>query len=169
MALELAPMGLHTMEAVTVATGDSVTGRDITKDQDEDPDKCEQLVSAIPYVAELRTDANGGVEIRQWALSGTPGKTEWTIVPDKDSSPEGWHPQHGFADLDFTPPLQTVLSAEHARYLIFAPAQADDTRGNEQMVSFVAAFGPADGTFRWRGRLYDYAVAKTLPCFASAS
>ena len=169
MALQLAPMGLHTLEAVTVATGNAVTGRDITRDNEDEGVKCDQLVSAMPYVAEVRRTAEGGLEIRQWGLSAAAGKPQWKVIPGKHSTAEGWRPEPNLTDLNFTPPLQTVLAASRARYLIFAPLQANDAGENEQMVSFISAFGPADGMFSWRGRPYKYAVSKTLPCFASAS
>ena len=169
LALDLAPMGLHTIEAATVSAGNSITGGEPGDDEEEDNAKCDQLAGAIPYVTEVKQDADGAIEIRQWGISSESGKTKWTVVVDKNTSPDGWRYEAGFAEMNFSPPLGTELAAEHARYFIFAAAQASDATENERLISFISTFGPADGTFQWRGRVYNYAVAKKLPCFAIAS
>jgi hypothetical protein len=169
LAIQLAPMGLHAVEAVTVATGNSITGRDPSRDDDDEMSRCDGLAGASPYVAELRTAGNGAIEIRQWAAKADSGKIHWTIIPDQSSSSDGWRPARDVSELHFTPPLATVLATEQGHYLVFTPAQASDATENEQMIGFISAFGPADGTFRWRGRVYEYAVSKRLPCFATES
>ncbi len=168
LGLSAAPMGLEAVEGVTVAAGQSATGNPNTT-AEEDASKCEQLRSGLPYVTELRKDPNGGFEIRQYAVRGSSQKPQWTAIAAKDSSPDGWK-AFEMSQVEFTPPLETSLAAEKgAHYLIFAPVQANDTNENEQVVSFIGFFGPADGTFEWGGRSYNYAVAKKLPCFSVAS
>jgi len=124
LALDLAPMGLHTIEAATVSAGNSITGGEPGDDEEEDNAKCDQLAGAIPYVTEVKQDADGAIEIRQWGISSESGKTKWTVVVDKNTSPDGWRYEAGFAEMNFSPPLGTELAAEHARYFIFAAAQA---------------------------------------------
>ncbi len=177
MALDVAaPMGLHAVEAVGVATGQSVSsGSNTTTEEDEA--KCDQLKSGMPYITEVKKDQQGGVEkdgqgdieLRQWSLSGASGKPQWTVVYTAKTSPEGWSHGPDIDQLNFDPPLEGPLSSDNGRYLVFAPAQANDSLENEQLVSFISFFGPADGTFQWRGRTYNYAVAKTLPCFVTPS
>jgi hypothetical protein len=169
LALDLAPMGLQAVEAIGVTAGQSLSSRGgDTGTPEEDASKCEQLRTGMPYVTEVRKTADGGIELRQWGLGGNSGKPQWIIIYGRNASPEGWRHGPDLGELDFSPPLETAFAAtEKARYLVFAPAQASDTRENEQLVSFISFFGPADGTFQWRGRTYNYAVAKALPCFST--
>lgn len=168
LGLSVAPMGLQAIEGVTVAAGQSASGNPNTT-AEEDASKCEQLRSGLPYVTEVRKDSNGAFEIRQYGVRGSSDKPQWTVVPAKDSAADGWK-TFQMSEAQFSPPLETSLGAEKgAHYLIFAAAQANDTAENEQAVSFIGFFGPADGTFTWGGRTYNYAVAKKLPCFPVAS
>ena len=168
LGLSVAPMGLQAIEGVTVAAGQSATGNPDTT-AEENASRCEQLRSGLPYVTEVRKDLNGAFEIRQYAVRGGSDKPQWTVVPAKDSAADGWK-TFEMSQAEFSPPLETALGAEkRAHYLIFAAAQANDTNENEQLVSFIGFFGPADGTFEWGGRTYNYAVAKKLPCFPVAS
>ena len=168
LGLSVAPMGLQAIEGVTVATGQAVSGNPDTT-AEEDASKCEQLRSGLPYVTEVRKDSNGAFEIRQYGVRGSSDKPQWTVVPAKDSAPDGWK-TFEMSQAEFSPPLETSLGVEKgAHYLIFAAAQANNTSENEQAVSFIGFFGPADGAFEWGGRSYNYAVAKKLPCFPVAS
>jgi hypothetical protein len=164
MALQLAPMGLHAAEAVTVASGDAVTGRQPGEDIGDD-DRCSQLTEALPFVTEVRASQAGGIDVRQLGLSDASGKLKWTVVTNKDGAGEGWHHQADIAEMNFAPPLDAALGSGNGRYLIFAPEQALSSAESDRMLSFVTVFGPGNGTFRWHGRTYDYAVMNGLPCF----
>ena len=168
LGLSVAPMGLQLIEGTTVAAGQAATGNPNTN-AEEDASKCEQLRSGLPYVTEVRKDSNGAFEIRQYGVRGSSDNPQWTVFPGKDSAADGWK-TFEMSQATFSPPLETALGAEKgAHYLIFAAAQANDSTENEQVVSFIGFFGPADGTFEWGGRSYNYAVAKKLPCFPVAS
>jgi membrane protein implicated in regulation of membrane protease activity len=167
-ALQLAPLGLQVAEAVGIAGARAAAGDKLTN-VDEDASRCEQLAGGLPFITEVRKDPNGAIEIRQWKVGGDPDKPEWEVIADATGAPEGWRHEADIAQLNFSPPLETSLVKSKAHFLIFAPAQANDTVENEQLVSFIGFFGPADGTFEWRGRMYNYAVAKRLPCFPMTS
>ncbi|MFZ0890190.1 MAG: hypothetical protein WA005_17245 [Candidatus Binataceae bacterium] len=181
MALQLVPLGLQAAEAITVSAADTVSGQKGEKgdtgetgekgqeDEQVSADRCDRLERAIPYVTEVKMTANGGVTLRQFTLSREDDKPQWTILYGSDTTPDGWRPESEITQLQFTPPLQIALKTEHARYLVFVPAYAGSTKEGEQLENFVTVFGPGDGTFQWRGRAYDYVVAKRLPCFANPS
>jgi hypothetical protein len=160
-------MGLQIVEGGTIAASQAATGNPTTTNE-EDAGKCEQLRSGPPYVTEVR-QATDGIEIRQWGLTGTSATPTWSVVTGKNAATNGWRPNAEIYQMQFSPPLPTTLAAAKARYLIFAPAEADDSAENEQVISFISFFGPADGTFQWNGRTYNYAVAQKLPCFSIAS
>jgi len=152
------------MEGMGLAAGQAAAGNPTTT-AEEEAGRCEQLRAGLPYVTEVRHDPNGALEIRQYSVRGSSDKPQWTVIPATDSAPDGWKALE-MSQADFSPPLETSLTTEKGfHYLIFAPAQADNTYENEQLVSFIGFFGPADGTFEWGGRTYNYAVAKKLPCF----
>ncbi len=171
LGLSVVPMGLQAVEGVTegatIAVGQSATGHP-TDTKEEDAGKCEQLRSGPPYVTEVRQAADG-IEIRQWSLSGTSAAPNWSVVTGKNFATSGWRSGSEIYQMDFTPPLPTALADAKARYLVFAPAEADGSAENEQVISFISFFGPADGTFQWDGRTYNYAVAQKLPCFPATS
>ena len=152
-----------------VATGSSISG----KSADEDPDKmdndptsaeCQQLMSALPYIAEVRAAPNQPALLRQLTIGVVKGEQRWTVIREQGSDGNGWRIENAISQLNFNPPLESALASTKSRYMIAAPADPADTREANQLMTFTLAFGPRIGTYEWNGKRYEYAVAKKLPC-----
>jgi hypothetical protein len=168
-AAALMPLGFQAVEAVGVTTGSAITG----KNADDDPDKidtdpmsaeCQQLLTALPYIAEVRPQPNRSAMVRQLTVGVVKGEQRWTVVHDSDSDGNGWRVENAIAQLNFSPPLETSLAATKSRYMIAAPADPANTSEANQLMTFTMAFGPRVGTYEWNGKRYEYSVAKKLPC-----
>jgi len=169
MAGALLPIGVQAVEAVGATTGGAITG----KEADEDPDKtendpmsaeCQQLMSALPYIAEVRPRPDRSAIVRQLTIGMVKGEQRWTVVHDAGSDGNGWRVENAIAQLNFNPPLESSLMATKSRYMIAAPADPANTSEANQLMTFTMAFGPKVGTYEWNGKRYEYSVAKKLPC-----
>ncbi|HTY55144.1 MAG TPA: hypothetical protein VMB26_08090 [Candidatus Binataceae bacterium] len=168
-AAALLPMGFQAVEAAGAITGASITG----KNPDEDPDKtesdpqsaeCQQLLTALPYIAEVRAQPGQAPRIRQMTIGVVKGEQRWTVVHDADSDGNGWRTESALTQLDFNPPLESALASTKSRYMITAPADPTNQAEANQLMTFTLAFGPRVGTYDWNGKRYEYSVTRKLPC-----
>jgi hypothetical protein len=127
-------------------------------------ERCEELQSEVPGVIELRKGAGGGPEYRELQLGGSLAQPQWTPTADHSTNAGGWRPAVNFLHMDFTPPL-APLPAVGSVYLAYRSTQSDSSVPQVEFVSLNVNFGNTEGTFHWRGSLYEYALAPTLPCF----
>jgi hypothetical protein len=185
-ALELAPLGLQALKTAINGTADVAAGatmeahqKDAMDFDDDDStdaktsarhqqDVCNELQIVVPGIIQLRSDTAGAIEWRELALGGSPDSPQWTISPpDKGgvSSATGWQPAVNLGKLDFEPAIQGVVPPGAPTYLAYAPAQAQTSFERDELISLQLDFGPNAGTFKWDGRIYDYTLVKSLPCF----
>jgi len=169
MAAALAPLGLQTAAALGISSGDAITGKDYGIDEDHDGAGCEQLLHAVPYIAEVRTEPDGSASFRQWEAGLVKGEQRWTVMRTAASDDAAWQREAGIGWLNFTPGLQTAVRSTKSRYLISAPADPANQFEADQLLSLTLVFGPREGIYDWRGKRYEYAVSKKLPCLPGAS
>ncbi|HEY2107972.1 MAG TPA: hypothetical protein VGH29_19400 [Candidatus Binataceae bacterium] len=128
-------------------------------------DRCEQLHMDVPGVIELHKNAAGAPEYRELQLGGSLAKPHWTPIIGQDTDPAGWRPATHFLQMDFTPPIG-VLPAAGSDYLAYRQMHSDPSAAPDvEFTPLSANFGKTEGTFRWNGSLYQYAMANRLPCF----
>ena len=134
------------------------------EDQMDREDRCEQLQIDAPDVIEIRKSAAGAPEYRELKLGGSLAKPQWTAVIEQDTNPQGWRPAVHFLQMDFTPPLG-ALPNPGSDYLAYRPMHTDASAPDVEFVPLSENFGKTQGTFRWNGGLYQFALASRLPCF----
>jgi hypothetical protein len=168
----LLPMAFQGVEAAGAITGSAISG----KNPDEDPDKgesdpqsaeCQQLMTALPYIAEVRAQSGQAPRIRQMTIGVVKGEQRWTFVHEADSDGNGWRTESSLSQLNFDPPLENALASSKSRYMITAPADPTNQAEANQLMTFTLAFGPRVGTYDWNGKRYEYSVARKLPCLPS--
>jgi len=174
LAAAFAPAGMQALEALGVSAGNSISGKDSDSDADraeEEPQSgsCQQLLLAVPYIAEIRTESDRTAKVRQWTVGMVQGEQRWTVVHDPGTDSRGWRTEAALSQLNFNPPLEAALAAAKSRYMIAAPADPASTLEANQLLSLTIVFGPRVGTYDWNGRRYEYAVAKKLPCLPGPS
>jgi hypothetical protein len=134
--------------------------------KDESEGRCEQLARSTPGLEEIRMNNDGSIESRQWTLiahdSATP---RWAVVRAKDQTPGGWARRPGIGKLNFNPPLQPLLPTGRSRFLAYAPVDVKNYDDLQTMATLNEVFGTPQGKFQWRGKSYDYALTKKLPCY----
>jgi hypothetical protein len=167
-AMAFGPLGLRAVEAVGIGTANEVTGHKVEGDDENDDDRCAQLAAAQPYVAEVRSRADGGIELRQREIKELSHASQWTIVaPSPPSDVDGWRIESNIRGLNFDPPLDSLLNPGN-NYLVSVPLTPANRFETDQQLSFVLIFGPRSGTYRWGDRRYEYRVTDKLPCFPLA-
>jgi hypothetical protein len=131
---------------------------------------CQMIAIARPnlVVVELRRGAAGALEYRELRLLNSTDDARWTPVVDGNTGPEGWRPAVNFLKMDFKPPLTDVIPDNGPSYLAYAPTGIDSNNLN-RAAGPRSASGVATGTFSWDGRVYQYTVARTLPCLSPPS
>lgn len=174
LAAAFAPEGLQALTTLGVSAGNSIGGKGSDSDADkgeEEPQSgdCEQLLLAVPYIAEIRTESDQTAKLRQWTIGMVKGEQRWTVVHDPGTDSMGWRTEAALSQLNFNPPLQTALAASKSRYMIAAPADPASPLEANQLLSLTIVFGPRAGTYDWNGRRYEYAVANKLPCVPGPS
>ncbi len=171
LAASFAPLGLQLVEALGVSAGQSMSGKTHDPELDDELSSagCEQLLSAVPYIAEVQTEPGGGVRLRRWQIVQIGQESRWRVAPASGADAAGWRTDNRLSRLGFTPPLQTALASTGGRYLIAAPSEPADSAEAAQLLSLTLAFGPQVGTYQWKQRQYEYALAKTLPCVPVAA
>ncbi len=128
-------------------------------------DRCSELQADAPAVIELHKSAAGAPEYRELQLGGSLASPQWMPIAFKDTNAEGWRPALNFLKMDFTPPLGELPSSG-SDYIAYRPIQSDSPVPSVEFVPLSVNFTRGEGTFRWNGTVYQYALAHTLPCFA---
>lgn len=169
MAAALAPLGMQALGTLGAGAGNAISGGSSEMDDDPRGAECEQLSRAVPYIAEVRTAPDGSATFRQWAAGMVKGAPRWTVVGTAASEGDAWQKEAAIGWLNFTPAVQTAVESTKSRYVISAPADPVSQLEAEQLLTLTLLFGPRDGTYDWKGRRYEYAVAKKLPCLPGAS
>ncbi len=172
LAAAFAPAGLQALETLGVSAGNSIGGKGSDADKaEEEPQSgdCQQLLLAVPYIAEIRTESDQTAKLRQWTIGMVKGEQRWTVVHDPGTDGKGWRSEASLSQLNFNPPLETALAATKSRYMIAAPADPASALEANQLLSFTIVFGPRVGTYDWNGKRYEYAVANKLPCVPGPS
>jgi hypothetical protein len=162
-----APIPPTQQQLEAYAQAETALRRDASTPKEEQQDYCEQLASAAPGVEELRTN-HGAVESRQWTLLANGSRRQWVFVRVADGSPDGWAPKPGIDKLDFQPPLEPALSPGASHFLAYAPMDTTNVDDGRKSTTIKEVFGPAQGSFTWRGRKYSYTLTPSLPCFPQA-
>lgn len=141
-----------------------------TNDQ-QDPEAaerqvCGELQLQAPLIIEFRTDASGATEYRELALGAGADENaiRWQIVPDAAADARGWRPAINIARMDFRPPINSWLKPGASSYVAYT-VESDDPSDRDEYDDLTAEYGPRFGTFRWKDRIYDYALLPRLPCF----
>lgn len=116
-----------------------------------------------PGVIELRKDASGAPEYRELRIDFTPTEARWTPVVDRDTAADGWRPAEHFLEMNFSPPLPSVIAEDRITYLAYAPAYTKSPDDEEQLKEFNRSFGDPIGSFVWNGHTYQYSLPKVLP------
>ncbi len=147
MALQYAPTALMTsVQLASAAVGAAQTPADDS-----------------PGVIELRKDSTGAPEYRELRIDFTSTDARWTPVVEHDTAADGWRPAEHFLEMNFSPPLPSVISDNRTTYLAYAPASTKSPDDEEQLKEFDRSFGDPVGTFNWNGRVYQYSLPQALP------
>ncbi len=131
---------------------------------------CQMMAISHPdlVVVELRKDAAGAPEYRELRLVNSSDEAHWTPIVGGDTGPDGWRPAVNFLKMDFKPPLTSVIPDSGSSYLAYVPI-AVDARNPNQLAQLQSAASGDAGLFSWDGRMYQYAVARTVPCLSPSS
>ncbi len=133
------------------------------EDEMDREDRCEQLQVEVPGVIELRKSAAGAAEYRELQLGGSLARPQWTAMVDQDANAGGWRPAVDFLRMNFTPPLGPIPDAG-SDYLAYRLMRSESS-AEVEFAPLTVNFGKTEGTFRWNGNLYQFALGHTLPCF----
>jgi hypothetical protein len=132
---------------------------------------CQMMAIARPdmVLVELRKNSAGAPEYRELHLQNSTDEAHWTPIVDSETGPDGWIPAVNFLKMDFQPPLVNAIPSSGSCYLAYAPIAIDPNNPDQvaELKSGSAA-GQLD-TFSWAGRVYQYTVARTLPCLTPSS
>jgi hypothetical protein len=131
---------------------------------------CQMMAIARPdmVLIELRKNVAGAPEYRELRLLNSADEAHWTPIVGNDSGPNGWLPAVNFLKMDFQPPLTAAIPDAGTCYLAYAPSAIASNDPN-QAAELRSRAGGEVGTFSWAGRVYQYAVARTLPCLSPSS
>ena len=132
---------------------------------------CQMMAIARPdmVLVELRKNSAGAPEYRELHLQNSTDEAHWTPIVDSETGPDGWIPAVNFLKMDFQPPLTNAIPSTGSCYLAYAPIAIDPN--NPDQVAELKSGGAAGqvDTFSWAGRVYQYTVARTLPCLNPSS
>jgi hypothetical protein len=132
---------------------------------------CQMMALSHPdmVLVELRKNGAGAPEYRELHLQNSTDEAHWTPTVDSETGADGWLPAVNFLKMDFQPPLTNAIPSTGSCYLAYAPI-AIDPNNLEQVAELKSstAAGQMD-TFSWAGRVYQYTVARTLPCLTPSS
>jgi hypothetical protein len=148
-AMQMAPVALQ----ATVGLASSVAGAAQNSSEES------------PGVIELRKDSTGAPEYRELRIAFTSTDAQWTPVVDRDTAADGWRPASHFLQMNFSPPLPSVISDSRITYLAYAPVytRSADDDNDVQLKEFNRSFGEPVGSFNWNGHPYQYSLPKVLP------
>ena len=131
---------------------------------------CHMMAIARPdmVLVELRKNGAGAPEYRELHLQSSAEEAHWTPTVDSETGPDGWIPAVNFLKMDFQPPLTDAIPNAGSCYLAYAPLAIDP---NDPYQAAALKSDSANGldTFAWAGRVYQYTVARTLPCLSPSS
>jgi hypothetical protein len=170
-ALSLVPMGVSAVSAVgdgvMNAATNSTGSKDLHPGEDEVDrrERCDNLTDTAPIVIELRRQDSGAQpQWRELQIVEASGEPRW--APSKAADGEGhWQPSVNLLTMDFAPPLALPSGSDVPTYLSYAPSEPASATEQDELTGLTANFGAPVGTFRWNGRMYQYATAAKLPCF----
>jgi hypothetical protein len=131
---------------------------------------CQMMAIARPdmVLVELRKNGAGAPEYRELHLQSSVDEAHWTPTVDGETGPDGWIPAVNFLKMDFQPPLTDAIPNAGSCYLAYAPLAIDPNDPYQAAELKTGAGGPVE-TFAWAGRVYQYTVARTLPCLSPSS
>jgi hypothetical protein len=143
-------------------------------DSSKPPDKltagnqCQVMAITNPdlVLVELRKNAAGAPEYRELHLQNSADEAHWTPVVGSDTGADGWLPAVNFLKMNFNPPLTAEIPDAGTCYLAYVPTAIDP---NDPNLNLKSPVGSDVGTFSWAGRVYQYTVARTLPCLSPSS
>ena len=132
-------------------------------------DECHLMAIARPdvLVVELRKDTIGAPQYRELHMVNSADAARWTPVVDSETGPNGWRPAVNFLKMDFNPPLKDMIPDTGSCYLAYAPTAIDANALDPAALK--SGFEDGSGDFSWAGRVYQYRVARTLPCLSPSS
>lgn len=163
-----AALGFGT-QALEVATGAGIAAGGAAENRADDErdqaEKCDLLVTAQPYVSQVRLNQSGALELRQLKIDSQTGAPKWEVVRSQGSDAQGWRSGSDAAAYDFEPPLQTQLGGVQAPYLISVRAEASNSAESAQELGAFAVFGTPTGSYDWQGIRYHYTIVPRLPCY----
>ncbi len=131
---------------------------------------CQMMAIERPnmVLVELRKNVAGAPEYRELRLLNSADEAHWTPIVDGETGANGWLPAVNFLKMDFKPALTDAIPDAGTCYLAYAPSAIDPNDPN-QAAELKSRLGSEVGTFSWAGRVYQYAVARTLPCLSPSS
>jgi hypothetical protein len=135
-----------------------------------DGNVCQMMAISHPdmVLVELRKNGTGEPEYRELHLLNSADEAHWTPVVSTDTGADGWLPAVNFLKMNFNPPLTAEIPDAGTCYLAYVPAATDPADPN-QSADLKSPVGGDMGTFSWDGRVYQYTVARTLPCLSPSS
>ncbi len=133
------------------------------EDKSAREDRCSELAMDAPNVIELHKDGAGKPEYRELHLSDSLSHPQWQAIVDQETNIQGWRPAVNFLQMEFTPPLGP-LPDNGSDYIAYRAPQSGPGPDIE-FVPLSVNFTKTQGTFRWNGELYHYALSRALPCF----
>lgn len=160
------PIAMTATQGIAVAHAQAVSNEKEERGGDETEARCEQLLHAPPGIEEIRRRSDGSLESREIRLDLSGEHGRWVPYREKGTSAEGWRAQSTIARLTFSPPLYGAVPEKDSRFLVYAKTVAETPEDSEQMMGVAEQSGNQSGTFKWRGKLYNYTLIDKLPCFA---
>ena len=131
---------------------------------------CQMMAITHPdtVLVELRKNSTGAPEYRELHLQNSTDEAHWTPSVDSETGPDGWIPAVNFLKMNFQPPLTNSIPDAGSCYLAYAPI-AMDPNDPYQAAELKSDTASGVDTFSWDGRVYQYMVARTLPCLSPSS
>lgn len=160
------PIAMTATQGIAMAHAQAVSKDQEASGGDEAEERCEQLLHAPPGIEEIRRRSDGSLESREIRLDLSGEKGTWVPYREKGTSAEGWRAQSTIARLNFSPPLYGAIPEKDSRFMVYAKTVAETPQDSDQMVSVAEQSGKRTGTFKWRGKSYNYTLIDKLPCFA---
>lgn len=175
-ALQMAPLATHAIGdvgsgALTTAAGTAAArhGDDSAKyvaELDSPEETCREFVQIeSPLVMEFKTDEAGATRYRELTLVGSAQSLRWAAGAKRRTDAAGWRQATDLDQWGFDPPLKKALSPGATCYIAYAPTEVRGPADSNRQIALVREFGPTLGSFRYKGRVYEYAVVRQLPCF----
>jgi len=133
---------------------------------------CQLMALTRPdlIVVELRKGSLGAPEYRELHLVNSADHAQWIPVVDGETGENGWRPAVNLLKMSFNPPLTDAIPDSGPCYLSYSPVQVESASiGANPAPQPLPQFAERSGSFQWNGSMYQYTVAKTLPCLSPTS